>query len=186
MLMASAYLPVFRMEKLGGKLYADGGVRDVLPIHVLIENGYRNIIALRLYGTGVERSVRIPRGTQVYTVAPSADLGGTMEYESERTRRNMRLGYYDAKRFLYGLRGEVYYIDSQWDEERARDFLSRAAMRVGAPLGWTLRGVHERLLPALAKALDREKGGYLDVVTAALERCAADQMLDICRICTEE
>ena len=30
MLLASAYLPVFRSEKLGGKRYADGGLRDVL------------------------------------------------------------------------------------------------------------------------------------------------------------
>ena len=186
MLMASAYLPVFRMEKLGGKLYADGGVRDVLPLHVLIENGYRNIIALRLYGTGVERNVRIPRGTRLYTVAPTEDLGSTMEYEPERTRRNMRLGYFDAKRVLYGLRGEVYYIDSRWDEERARSFLSRAALRAGAPAGWMLRGVHERLLPALARELDCEKGGYLDIVTALLERAAAAARVNIWQVYTEE
>ena len=33
MLLASAYLPAFRLEKLGGKYYADGGVQDVVPIH---------------------------------------------------------------------------------------------------------------------------------------------------------
>ena len=186
MLMASAYLPVFRMEKLGGKLYADGGFRDVLPLHVLVENGYRNIIAVRIYGTGIERNIRIPRGTEVFTVAPREDLGGTMEYEPERTRRNMRLGYYDAKRMLYGLRGQTYYIDAQWDEERARSFLSRAALRTGASLGWTLRGVHERLLPALAKELDKEKGGYLDMVTELLERAAAAQRLNVWQIWTEE
>jgi predicted acylesterase/phospholipase RssA len=47
MLLASAYLPVFRNEKLGGKRYADGGVRDVLPLHTLVENGCEDIIALR-------------------------------------------------------------------------------------------------------------------------------------------
>ena len=53
-------------------------------------------------------------------------------------------------------------------------------------MGWTLRAVHERLLPALARALDREKGGYLDLVLGLLERCAADQRLDPWRIYTEE
>ena len=37
MLLASAYLPAFRLEKLGGKYYADGGVQDVVPIHALVE-----------------------------------------------------------------------------------------------------------------------------------------------------
>ncbi|MBO7667162.1 MAG: patatin-like phospholipase family protein, partial [Firmicutes bacterium] len=35
MLLASAYLPVFRNEKLGGKRYTDGGVRDAVPLNVL-------------------------------------------------------------------------------------------------------------------------------------------------------
>ena len=54
MLLASAYLPVFRSEKLGGKRYADGGLRDVLPLHVLIEHGYKDILALRLFGIGAD------------------------------------------------------------------------------------------------------------------------------------
>lgn len=45
MLLASAYLPAFRLEKLGGKYYADGGVQDVVPIHALVENGCKDIIA---------------------------------------------------------------------------------------------------------------------------------------------
>ena len=100
MLLASAYLPVFRAEKLGGKLYADGGVRDVLPLHVLIENGYRNIIALRLFGVGVERPVHIPRDTEVLTVEPAADLGGTLEFDADQAKKNMRAGYFDTMRLL--------------------------------------------------------------------------------------
>ena len=129
MLLASAYLPAFRIERLAGKLYADGGVRDVLPLHVLIENGYTDIIAMRLYGPGIMRPVRIPEGTRVHTIAPTAKLGGILEFEAEQSRRNMRLGYYDAMRFLYGLQGRDYYIDAQWSEEQARRFLCDAAVR---------------------------------------------------------
>lgn len=186
MLMASACLPVFRGEKLGGKRYADGGVRDVLPLHVLIENGYKNIIALRLYGVGVERPVRIPRGTRVYTVAPTADLGSTLEFDAEKSRVNMRRGYYDAMRLLYGLRGETMYIDSRWDEDESRRFLSNVAVRVGREDGWTLRAVHERFLPALARRLDCEKGSYGEILAAALEREALRQKLSPWAIYTEE
>ena len=41
MLLASAYLPAFRLEKLGGKYYTDGGVQDVVPIHALVEMAAR-------------------------------------------------------------------------------------------------------------------------------------------------
>ena len=57
MLLASAYLPAFRLEKLGGKYYADGGVQDVVPIHALVENGCKDIIALRIFGFGIEKRI---------------------------------------------------------------------------------------------------------------------------------
>ena len=186
MLLASAYLPVFRAEKLGGKLYADGGVRDVLPLHVLLENGYKNIIALRLFGVGVERAVRIPRGTTLHVVEPSDDLGGLLEFDAEQSRKNMRLGYFDTMRLLYGLGGKDYFIDSCWSEEQARSFLSRAAMRVGMEDGWSLRGIHERLLPELAKRYDTEKGGYRDLVCALLEASAKYMGLEQWKIWSEE
>jgi len=186
MLLASAYLPVFRAEKLGGKRYADGGVRDVLPLHVLVENGYKNIIALRLFGVGVERPVRIPRGTEVLTVAPRTDLGGTLEFDAEQSRKNLRSGYFDTMRLLYGLAGTDYYIDPRWSEEQARAFLSRASLRVGAALGWTLRSVHERLLPALARKYDTDKGGYLDLAHGLMEAAAKEIGADPWRICSEE
>ena len=127
MLLASAYLPVFRSEKLGGKRYADGGLRDVLPLHVLIEHGYKDILALRLFGIGVERSVKIPEDARVYTVEPTADLGSTLEFEPAQSRENLRAGYYDMQRFLYGLRGTEYYVDCDWDETKALSLLSDAA-----------------------------------------------------------
>ena len=38
MLLASAYHPSFRLEKLGGKLYTDGGFVDSLPLHARVVN----------------------------------------------------------------------------------------------------------------------------------------------------
>ena len=88
----------------------------MLPLHVLIEHGYKDILALRLFGIGVERSVKIPEDTRVYTVEPTADLGSTLEFEPAQSRENLRAGYYDMQRFLYGLRGTKYYVDCDWDE----------------------------------------------------------------------
>lgn len=186
MLLASAYLPAFKAERMEGKLYADGGVRDVLPLHVLIANGYTNIIAMRLYGPGIMRPVRIPEGTCVYTIAPREKLGGILEFEAEQCRRNIRLGYYDAKRFLYGLKGTSFYIDAQWSEEHARQFLCGVVQRAGACQGWSLREIHEKRLPALAAQLKAEKGGYVELAAALLEAAAKRRGLPLWQIYTEQ
>ena len=60
MLMASAYHPTFRQEKLGGKYYADGGFFDTLPLHALTASGHKDIIAIRLPSAGMERIFRLP------------------------------------------------------------------------------------------------------------------------------
>ena len=119
MLLASAYLPVFKREKLHGKHYMDGGGWDRVPLDSLISRGYEDIIVLRIFGWGVEKSVKIPEGVRVIDIAPGQDLGGILEFDSARSRKNMKLGYYDAKRVLYGLLGEDYYLDMTLTEEEA-------------------------------------------------------------------
>ena len=94
MLLASAYLPAFRLEKLGGKYYADGGVQDVVPIHALVEDGCKDIIALRIFGFGIEKRFRIPDDVHVTTIGPTVDLGNILNFDAEQSRRNMRLGYF--------------------------------------------------------------------------------------------
>lgn len=183
MLLASAYLPVFRSEKLGGKRYADGGLRDVLPLHVLIEHGYKDILALRLFGIGVERSVKIPEDTRVYTVEPTADLGSTLEFEPVQSRENLRAGYYDMQRFLYGLRGTKYYVDCDWDETKALSLLSDAA---SAGESVSLRTLCEKQLPALARRLDAEKGDYIDLAVALVEAAAEHKGVDPWQIVTAD
>ncbi len=186
MLLASAYLPAFKAERMEGKLYADGGVRDVLPLHVLIENGCTDIIALRLYGPGIMRPVRIPEGTQVHTIAPRAKLGGILEFEAQQSRKNLRLGYYDGIRFLYGLKGDTYYIDGQWDEEQAQQFLCAAARKAGDTRQMSLRTIHEKWLPALARKLKAGDDGYGDLAAALLDAAAARAELSPWRVYTEE
>lgn len=113
-LMASSYLPVFKTEKLGGKLYTDGGGFNNVPLDVLVDRDYKDIIVLRIYGIGLDREwmVKIPEGTNVYHVAPLEDLGGILEFDKKRSRKNMVLGYLEAQRFIYGLSGRRYYIDA--------------------------------------------------------------------------
>ena len=118
MLLASAYFMAFKNEKLGGKRYRDGGGLNNVPLGVLLDKGYEDIIVIRIYGWGFdsEKVTKIPEGVNVYNIAPRQDLGGILEFDKKQSRKNMTLGYYDAKRFLYGLAGRIYYIDAPGSE----------------------------------------------------------------------
>ena len=118
MLMASAYLPVFKNEELGGKRYLDGGGWNNVPVNILLEHGYQDIIIIRIYGLGFdsEKVTEIPEGTRVYHIAPRQNLGGILLFDRKQARKNMKLGYYDAKRLLYGLEGRWYYLDAPESE----------------------------------------------------------------------
>ena len=187
MLLASSYLPVFHSDRLAGKHLADGGFRDVLPLHVLFENGYRDIIALRLFGVGIERKTEVPRTAHVYTVAPTEDLGGTLDFSAEHSAAIMRMGYFDAERMLYALRGRSYYIDSQWDEQRAYTHMAGRIMRAARAAGreLTLRELNEGVLPRAAQRLGVRRGDYLELFLAACEAAAAEQNIDRWQIYTE-
>ena len=112
MLLASAYFPAFRNDKLGGKRYLDGGGWNNVPINILLEHDYKDILVIRIYGLGYdsERTTEIPEDVHVTHIAPRQDLGGILEFDRTRARKNMTLGYYDAKRVLYGLEGRWYYL----------------------------------------------------------------------------
>ena len=112
MLLASAYFPAFRNDKLGGKRYLDGGGWNNVPINILLEHDYKDILVIRIYGLGYdsERTTEIPEDVHVTHIAPRQDLGGILEFDRTRARKNMTLGFYDAKRVLYGLEGRWYYL----------------------------------------------------------------------------
>lgn len=186
MLLASAYFPVFKHEMLGGKKYTDGGAFNVFPLSPLIENNYQNIIAIRLYGLGVEKRVKIPENTAIHTIEPHKSLGNMLNFSADSCRENFKLGYYDALRTLYGLYGEKYYIDRTMTEADAYYYLARIVRRHYAPAEGkiTLRRLHEKLLPKLGRELS-EKGDYYDMLVALMEAAATKYEIDEFEVMTD-
>ena len=81
-----------------------------------VDRGYEDIIVIRIFGIGREKRVRIPENTRILTIEPRVDLGNIMDFNSKKSIRNMKIGYYDAKRMLYGLKGRIYYIEENHEE----------------------------------------------------------------------
>ena len=161
MLLASSYLPVFKNEKLHGKTYVDGGVTNVLPVNTLLDRGYENLILIRIFGVGHEKRINIPEEVTVLEIAPRSTLGSILQFDGAKSRRNMRMGYYDALRMLYGLEGKIYYIEQTPEEGYYLKRLIGISSEVMGELlaehkresGLDLREYLERFLPQIAAEL---------------------------------
>ena len=183
MLLASAYLPGFKNEKLHGKTYVDGGATNVLPMDVLLEHGYQDLILLRIFGVGREKKVSIPEGVTITEIAPRGSLGNTLQFDAAKSRKNMRMGYYDALRVIYGLQGKIYYVEQTREECYYLKQLVQAEPEAGRRLleayelsrepEQELRSYLELLLPLLAVELKLPKEwSYSSLYLAVLETAA--------------
>lgn len=186
-LLASSYLPVFKTEKLGGKLYTDGGGFDNVPIDILLERDYRDIIVIRIYGPGRdgEKGLKLPEDARLYHIAPREDLGGVLEFEQKRSHKNMALGYLEGCRFLYGLCGHRYYLHAPYAEPYYFDRMMSEMELLKLYLKSILddetlsyldsyRFYTEEIFPELAVKLKlKEDWDYKDMYLAILEEMAA-------------
>lgn len=186
MLLASAYFPAFKNEKLNGKRYMDGGGWNNVPTSVLLEHDYKDIIVIRIYGLGFdsEKVTEIPDDCAVYHIAPRQDLGGILEFDKKRAKKNIMLGYFDAKRLLYGLCGKWYYIDAPYSEAYYFDKMMSELEWLKSYVQSELdeesmeelegyRSYTERVFPAAAAKLKlKEDWDYKDLYLAILEAIA--------------
>ena len=175
MLLASAYLfPVFKIEKIHGSRFLDGGVTDKVPVSILLQEGYKDILMIRIHGIGVEKYVKIPDDVNVVTIEPTDDLGSIVEFDPEKSRRNMTIGYYDAMKVIYGLTGCFYYIENAHDESFYMKKLCNMKQFCDIKVQeGSLRNYMENVLPKYASELKLSKEwNYTDLYLAMLETTA--------------
>lgn len=163
-LLATAYMaPVFKVEKLHGTRYVDGGAADNVPVDVLLQQDYKDLIVIRIYGVGMTKKVEIPEGVSIMEIAPKSDLGSILEFDGKRSKRNILRGYLDGMRAIYGLKGLIYYIDEEHTEMHyLRELLeipieTREELlemyRLEEPKRLWSRRMTEKILPAIAMKL---------------------------------
>lgn len=108
-LLASACFPAFKTQKIDNKKYIDGGVYDNIPVSMLIEKSIRNIIEVDISGPGIARRVDT-RGVSIIHIKNTMGLGGVLDFNSERSIRNIEAGYLDTLKSFGKLKGCRYYI----------------------------------------------------------------------------
>lgn len=108
--MASATFPGFRSTYINNQRFVDGGVYDNMPVNMLIDKGYNDIIAIETKSVIPKRKCKDVKA-QIEYIRPSEKPGRVLDFTPESVSRAMRIGHFDVMRFLYGLKGEYYYID---------------------------------------------------------------------------
>jgi NTE family protein len=183
-LIASANLPAFRIEEVDGKKYLDGGFYNKLPIDILADRGYKDIIAVRTLAMGIVRKVKI-KDLNVTYIQPVESLGsalGALSFNREKAEELINLGYYDTLKVFKKLKGYKYYCLPYEGNfiNRLVDFYNEYKERlyyVGHLLGYEKvcedRMFFEKILPRLESILDmRGKNDYQDIAIRFFEKIA--------------
>jgi len=181
-LMASANMPVFKIEPISGEIYVDGGFCNNLPVNMLYRRGYRDILVIRTYAPGVVR--RFKRADlRITELGPSENLGNMLDFSHERIMRSILIGRCDALRLIKGLAGRAYYILKPPHEEEFFSLFTALHKReikalaelMKLPQGEPKRLLFEKILPAAARTLGLPpSAGYREIALALLEQYAKE------------
>ncbi|MBF4694524.1 patatin-like phospholipase family protein [Fusibacter ferrireducens] len=193
-IMASANFPAFKIDKIDDKLLVDGGIFDNLPINMLIEKGYDDIIAIRVMGLGRQRRIKKKKDVHITMIKPSEDLGKTLEISSEKAAYNIKMGYYDTYRVFKALKGKTYYIKGEIDEELVFNELiglsDHTLLEVGKLLGINKppkRLLFEDVIPLIKDLLSvSDNATYGEIALALYEFLAKELKIDRFRIISFE
>ncbi|MEW8997008.1 MAG: patatin-like phospholipase family protein [Thermoanaerobacter sp.] len=194
-LMASAYLPVFKREKIDGKSYLDGGVYNNLPADLLIKKGYKDLIIIRTGSFGIVKKIDF-KGLNTLVISPKEDLGGILDFDKNVVRYNLKLGYFDGLKALKGLKGDKYYIEPKGEKEYFIRYLMnleerrienlKDIFRVNKEIP-AKRALFEVIIPKLCSLLDlKVDADYDEIFLTLLENLAEIYEIERFRVYTYE
>jgi NTE family protein len=185
-ILASSYLPAFKMQKFDGKILIDGGFYENLPLKTLQNKGYKKIIAIRTYGLGkIEKQV--DEDQEIIFINPSQELGRMLNFDQQNARKNIKMGYYDTMRYFKNLTGSKYYLKVEKDESffinyllnLDKDIIKRLLKQLSLTEEPCLRSFFENLIPKLVSLLEIDyKADYKVIVILLLEELAAFLKID--------
>ena len=180
-LLASSFLPTFEPMKLDGKRFIDGGFHDNLPINLMTKTGVEKIIAVKTKAIGIRKQIK-DKSAEILYIIPSGELCKVLEFDAEKSRKNIEMGYLDTLKAFGKLEGDEYYFkefpDNNYfinillklDEISIEDILK--TLRMDEPTNQ--RTLFEEAIPMIAKQfnLDRESN-YTDIFIQMIEYVAS-------------
>lgn len=115
-ILASACFPMFKPVTINGVEYADGAIRNNLPVNMLIERGYDTIISVSVKGIGMIKSID-RCGVNIINVDCRTPEIGIMEFDTDAISKSIKSGYFECMRVFGRYAGDRFAItrDSYYD-----------------------------------------------------------------------
>lgn len=180
-IIASCYLPVFKMKPLHGKYFLDGGFASQAPVD-MIERTSMDAVVVRLHNTPPKTEIKAK-----YIIKPNKKLGSSMDFNKEKADELIKTGYFDAFREVKGLKGENYYIQAVEEEESLKYIYRILKSKFKNSENEVVRKVFEEYVPKIAEELEMpETFKYDDLLYKLLENEGEQKKIDRFKIYTVE
>ena len=181
-LIASASLPIFQLDKLDDKLYLDGMFSDNIPINMLAQKGYNDIVVIRLVDDFLGKMIiNRYQDLNLKVIVPSQDLGGSLNKDKDHIDTNIKLGYLDTMKAYKRYDGVNYFfnLDCKYNEDYCFNKISNLSKDTINDLCYLLnikkdinrRTLMEIIIPKIIEILyiDRNSS-YKDIFYSIYER----------------
>ncbi|MBS5788560.1 MAG: patatin-like phospholipase family protein [Clostridioides difficile] len=114
-LIASSSLPIFQMNKMDDRLYLDGVFSDNIPVGLLKDKGYEDIVVIRLVDDIIGKmNLNKYHDINIKTIIPSEYLGGSLNKDKDSVEKNINLGYLDTMKAYGRCNGVKYFFDVEY------------------------------------------------------------------------
>ncbi len=166
-IMASATFPGFKKTVVGDHSYIDGGLYDNMPINMLLDRGYRDIVAIETKSDIPKRKPN-DKTAQIHYFVPSVKPGRVMDFSNESKVTAIDLGYLDTIKILRGYIGFRYCIDASDNTPFGygfADLTEYTYMKICSILGV----VYEDKSSAISTIIKVFKIEYVDISNIAIE-----------------
>lgn len=125
---SSSAFPALKPHNIDGKTYIDGGYENNMPIHMAVERGATNIIAIYLDAVGkFDKNKEMSSSENIKLISPKWDLGSFLVFDPDNTENIMRLGYLDAMKVFGIYDGDLYsFAKKEFDKKTLKkiDYLA--------------------------------------------------------------
>lgn len=98
-LIASSSLPIFQTNMMDDKLYLDGMFCDNMPIGLLEDKGYEDVVVIRLIDDFIGKmNLNRHQNINIKTIIPSEYLGGSLNKDRDNVEKHPTrlLRYYES------------------------------------------------------------------------------------------
>lgn len=177
-IIASCYLPIFKMRPINGKYYLDGGFHSQAPINMVLKKGLTPIV-IRLKNLPINDDLSQAK----YIISPKHSLGKIMDFDPEKSDNLIRLGYFDTYKEIKNLKGYDYYIKEIPEEDSLKYIYMILKNSLKENENLLMRYIVENLIPKMAKEFNvKNDYDYRDILYLLIEREAKKKHIDRLKI----